>query len=274
MTHRTETQITEAKELAKKSGNSFHSRVVNLLRQEGWSVLVSPYYSDNFTEKPREIDIIAEKKFDVNEFALGWIGTIDVRLLIECKYLNGKTVFWFDAKDKEKAAGRVKKDTGMEHPNHDTQGLHHLEDTPVAKLFVSDKGGGGENDIWSKAINQNLNAFVYYRGKTDLIIPQDKHRVQRTILYVSYPLIVCNSFDTLYRTDMADEDEEIVPLAKPFQLEVNYAYTNVAHVGINEYFLIDVLSIKSLPAFLANLEKMDIAAIQKKVLWEKRMGNR
>src|SRR3990167_4184803 len=103
----------DAREIVERSGNRLHTQVVNLLRQEGWSVLVSPHYSDNFTEKPREIDIIAEKKFDVREFALGWLGTLDVRLFVECKYLNGKTVFWFDVKDKASAGERINNVTGM-----------------------------------------------------------------------------------------------------------------------------------------------------------------
>ena len=72
------------------SGNPFHSRVVKKLRDVGWTVMVSPYYSDNFTAKPREIDIIAEKKFEVKDsfFENGWIGTLDVRLFIECKYID------------------------------------------------------------------------------------------------------------------------------------------------------------------------------------------
>src|SRR3989344_3087352 len=168
----------EAREIVEISGNRLHTQVVNLLRQEGWSVLVSPHYSDNFTEKPREIDIIAEKKFDVREIFNDWLGTLNVRLFVECKYLKGKSVFWFDAKDKERAAERIKKDTGMEHPNYNISKMHHAENTPVAKLFATEKGVD-ENDVWSKAINQNLNAFVYYRGRTDLIPAKDKNRAQR-----------------------------------------------------------------------------------------------
>lgn len=57
-----------AQKIIERSGNSFHSRVVKKLRELEWGVLVSPHYNNNFTDKPREIDIIAEKKFDVNEF--------------------------------------------------------------------------------------------------------------------------------------------------------------------------------------------------------------
>ena len=50
----------DVKDIINKSGNGFHARVVKLLRNDNWTVLVSPYYSDNFTDKPREIDVIAE----------------------------------------------------------------------------------------------------------------------------------------------------------------------------------------------------------------------
>jgi hypothetical protein len=59
----TESKASNPEAILKRSGHAQHSRVVNLLRGDGWSVVVSPYYSDNFSDKPREIDIIAEKAF-------------------------------------------------------------------------------------------------------------------------------------------------------------------------------------------------------------------
>ena len=80
--------LNPVQKIIEKSGNSFHSRVVKLLRDEKWTVLVSPYYSDNFTDKPREIDVIAERNLDVSDFIRDWLGTLNVRLFIECKYTN------------------------------------------------------------------------------------------------------------------------------------------------------------------------------------------
>lgn len=88
-----------AQDIIQKNGNNFHYKVVNFLRERGWFVLVSPYYNDNYTDKPREIDIIAEKPFDIhNLFGDQWLGTVNVRLFIECKYINGVMVLWFDQK--------------------------------------------------------------------------------------------------------------------------------------------------------------------------------
>lgn len=262
---------TAVEEIMEKSGNGFHVRVVNLLREQKWAVLVSPYYSDNFTDKPREIDIIAERKFDVNEFIGGWLGTLNVRLFIECKYITGDTVFWFDDKDKARATERIMADTGMEHPDHNIniQELHYFDSAPVAKLFSSEKSRGEDNELMNKAINQNLNALVYYRHRTDLI-PDDQHKRNKVLRRVSYPIIVVNSFEHFFRTSMADNTGKVEPITEPFQLEVNYAYVDRERTGRNEYFLIDVVSIDKLPEFLAMLEKTDISAVSGKIGWEER----
>jgi hypothetical protein len=256
-------------EIMEKSGNGFHTRVVKLLRDQKWTVLVSPYYSDNFTDKPREIDIIAERPYDVNAFISSWLGTLNIRLFVECKYINSKTVFWFDNKDKERATEKIMADTGMEHPNHNIniQELHYFTDQSVAKLFSSEKSRSEDNELMNKAINQNLNALVYYRNRTDFI-SENSNRRNKVLRRVSYPIIVVNSFDNFFRTSMADDTRKTEPITEPFQLEVNYAYVDKDRNGRNEYFLIDVVSIDKLPDFLAMLEAKDIKAIREKLSWE------
>ncbi len=266
---------TAVEEIMEKSGNGFHSRVVKLLRGEKWTAVVSPYYSDNFTDKPRELDIIAEKKFDVTAFVSNWLGTLNVRLFVECKYITAPTVFWFDKKDKARATDRIMTDTGMAHPNDNIniQGLHYFEDVPVAKLFSSEKSRSEENELISKAINQNLNALIYYRNKSDLI-PPEANRRERVLQYVPYPIIVVNSFEHFYRTDMADDTGKTERITEPFQLEVNYAHIDKDRNTRNEYFLIDVVSIDMLAAFLAKLEETDVTAVRGKLSWEERTSDR
>ena len=269
---------TKVQEIIERSGNSFHSRVVNALRAEGWSVLVSPHYNDNFTDKPREIDIIAEKKFDVQEFIHGWLGTINVRLFVECKYVNGDTVFWFEGKDMVRATERIRRDTGMEDPRRDanTQQHHYYTVPTVAKLFASDKSRSEDNEVISKAINQVLNGTIYYRNQGGLKIVPDspKGHIDKVIKRISYPLIVVNSFDNFHSTPM-EGDGSHEPITEPFQLEVNYAYTDKDRAGHNEYFLIDVVSLDKLPEFLSTMiEKGDVPAISEKVQWDRRMSDR
>lgn len=265
--------MKNVEEIIEKSGNSFHSRVVKVLREQGWTVLVSPYYSDNFTDKPREIDIIAEKKFDVNEFMNTWLGTLNVQLFIECKYINGETVFWFDAKDKERATQRIMRDTGMDDPRNNItiEKHHYFADVPVAKLFASDKSRSEDNEVINKAINQNLNATVYYRGNPVKLITINSHYVEKILKRISYPLIVVNSFENFHSTAM-DGDGETVSITEPFQLEVNYAYIDKERNSHNEYFLIDVVSLDKLTEFLSTIEKIDVAVVSEKIRWDNRIN--
>ncbi len=262
-----------AQEIIERSGNSFHSRVVNKLRELEWSVLVSPHYNDNFTDKPREIDIIAEKKFDVHEFIHDWLGTVNVQLFVECKYITDDIVFWFEGKDVERATQRIMRDTGMEDPRRNTgvEQHHYYTNVPVAKLWASNSKKNEDNEVISKAINQVLNGTIYYRHRGDLkIVPSKNGYVDRVLKRVPYPLIVVNSFDNFYATPMTG-DGEPQPITEPFALEVNYAYTDKDRNGVNEYFLIDVVSLDKLPEFLASaIEKADVAALAEKLRWDKR----
>lgn len=273
MSTKSPTKKTVAQEIIERSGNSFHSRVVNKLRELEWGVLVSPHYNDNFTDKPREIDIVAERKFDVNEFMNDWLGTLNVRLFIECKYIAGDTVFWFEAKDVERATQRVMRDTGMDDPRRNTEITkhHYYASVPVAKLWASDSKKSEDNEVINKAINQVLNGMIYYRNGGDLkIAPNKNGYVDRVLKRVSYPLIVVNSFENFHATPMKG-DGEPQPITEPFALEVNYAYTDKDHKGVNEYFLIDVVSLDKLPDFLASaIEKADVAALAEKIRWDKR----
>jgi len=264
---------TAVDKIMEKSGNGFHTRVVKLFREQKWTVLVSPYYSDNFTDKPREIDIITERKFDVKNSISNWLGTLNIRLFIECKYITGNTVFWFDNKDKNRATERIMTDTGMGHPNDNIniKELHYFADVPVAKLFSSEKNRNEDNEWMSKAINQNLNALIYYRNRTDIIL-EDPYNHSQVLRRVPYPVIVVNSFENFFRTSIADDTEKVEPITEPFQLEVNYAYIDKDRGGHNEYFLIDVVSIDKLPEFLSMLEKTDIKAIKEKLFFEKRQN--
>lgn len=267
---------TPIEEIIEKSGNSFHSRVINKLRELGWSVLVSPHYNDNFTDKPREIDIITEKKFDVHEFIHDWLGTLNVRLYIECKYIPDDVVFWFEKKDMERATQRIMRDTGMDDPRRNTEITkhHYYADVPVAKLWASGSKKSEDNELINKAINQVLNGTIYYRNRSDLKIVLTKQGyIDRVLKQVPYPLIVVNSFDNFHATPMNGNGEH-QPITEPFALEVNYAYTDKEN-SISEYFLIDVVSLDKLPEFLASaIEGVDVGTLAEKLRWDKRLEKR
>jgi hypothetical protein len=242
----------EFEDIVKVSGHNFHARVVSTLRALEWTAVVSPYYSDNFTDKPRELDIIAERTFKKTYGRTSTDHYVEVRLFVECKFVNKPTVIWFDTKDQQKAFERVRLD-GFDSPVLGNDFQHHYKpQKPVGKLFAS-QGRGDEADPFGRAINQNLNALIYYRRRP-LVGLQPK---RDTIAALCYPLIVVDAFDNLRQINFADS-QKMTPVADNFQLEVNYAYVDHARSPRDEYFLIDVVSIDRLAAFLADLVATDV----------------
>jgi len=249
------------KELIEKSGNNFHYQVVNFLREKGWFVSISPYYNDIIGNRPREIDIVADRQFDVKKpLSDRYKGALLVRLFIECKYINKETVFWFDIKDKEKAIKKICKDTSLKPPSENNliNSHHYLKDNTVAKLFASLPDRIQDNEPIYRALTQSLNAMVYYRSDHS-IIPEEKLK-SPTLENVKYPLIICSDFKNFFKVDSNDK-RGYSEVCDNFQLEVNYAYRDIRGAAINEYFIIDIINFQKFNQFLEELEKTDIAII-------------
>lgn len=132
--------LIKVKEIIAQSGNTFHGNVLRYFQDHGWEVLISPYYNDNISNKPREIDLIAEKSFELRDNFNEFFGTVNVKLFIECKYISQKTVFWFHDKDKQKAEDLVVETTPMPPNNSITRKHHYIESSAsVAKLFADER---------------------------------------------------------------------------------------------------------------------------------------
>ena len=244
-------------ELIEASGNNFHSNVIKFLREKEWNVLISPYYNDNASDKAREIDIIAEKAFEVKDSLFGRTkGWLNVRFIIECKYINSETVFWFDAKDKKKAEEMLIRNTPLKKDNMYTQEHHYMTDDSVAKLFSSEKSKDLSNEPIYKAINQSLNAMIYFRHEPPI---QRKHSpMLRT---VCYPVIILNAFGKVFSVNIGESSYSNIK-DKFFQLEVNYAYLDSSKKNMKEYFLIDVVNFSYLDDFLNEIQTKDVEAMK------------
>lgn len=248
--------IDEIKKMVMNSGNSFHCRVVKYLKEQDWTVLISPYYNDNITDKPREIDLIAEKMFRVPSDYGNKKDPVIVKLFIECKYTPQKIAYWFHDRDSFQAEELVSRSMQISKTNTFTKKHHYLSgDNKVAKLFVSEKNNN-ENDIIYKALNQSLNSMIYFR-KGNAAIPLKE--MEGKPIVVNYPIIICNSFNSFYRLEV-DADSEPVQIQDNFQLEVNYAYIDTTKINRNEYFLVDVVDFNKIDIFLNSL-KADVEAM-------------
>jgi hypothetical protein len=245
--------IEIAKEIIERSGNTFHSKVLKYLQEKGWTVLISPYYSDNVSNKPREIDLIAEKAFPVKSGFGEWQGTVNVKLFIECKYINQITVFWLHDKDEQQAESLIVRTSPLTEDSAKKAEHHYLAGSDkVAKLFADERKKSVENEIFYKALNQSLNAMVYYRNEESIVKEQPPY-ITNILATVHYPIIVCNSFDSLYKVEI-DDDADPVNIEDNFQLEVNYAYVSSNGNSKNEYFLIDVINFDKVDELLKTIE--------------------
>jgi hypothetical protein len=83
----------EVTQLVSGSGNNFHAKVARWMQSNSWHVSVSPYYLDQIQNKPREIDLVAEKMWPVMDMFGRPIGDVAVRLFIECKFVPSYSVF-------------------------------------------------------------------------------------------------------------------------------------------------------------------------------------
>jgi hypothetical protein len=245
---------TKVDELIERSGNTFHYQVVNFLRERSWTVLVSPYYSDYISDKSKEIDIIAEKQYEVAKPGRDKkLGILKVTLFIECKYINSEIVLWFDEKDLTRARNKVIRTTPLKEGNIFTEKHHYLAAPKVAKLFTPN---AKNDDVFYKALNQTLNAMIYHRSEgLASIFPS----ISKIMYALSYPLILCNEFAHLYRVDAGQSTYGNVD--QNFQLEVNYAYLSNERKSQSDYFLIDVIDFNKFDDFLNGLLKTDLEAI-------------
>lgn len=242
------TAPTEITELIRSSGNNFHAKVARWFSDNGWHVVISPYYMDQAQSKAREIDLVAEKLWPITDMFGRATKDIAVRLFIECKFVASDAVFWFADKDKESALGLVCAIGPFRRDNTYTEKHHYLsQSSRVAKLFATSNARAVENEPFYKALNQSLNAMTSMRGQP-LTIPSVRNSWQYPIAVLEYPVVVCNSFDRIFSVDFfADSEPE--PIQDNFQLEVSYAYIDRNETHHNDYFLLDFVSFDKLTEF-------------------------
>jgi len=236
-----------AKEIVESSGNSFHSRVAQWLRDNDWHILISPYYMDQSQNKAREIDLIAERVVPLQGRFGKRTGDVVLRLYIECKFIASYSVFWFTEKDKDAAKDLVCRGGGFRRDNIFTEDHHYISScNTVAKVFSS-KSKSEEQEPFYKALNQVLNAYVSMLSRPSIIPAlRDGDRGRR--IHLNFPVVICNDFSKLFRTNFFSSTEP-EKISENFQLEVQYAYTDKSNASRDDYFLIDFVEYKQLDEF-------------------------
>ena len=247
----------------KPDGNDFQYKVKKSLEDNGWVARMSPYYNDSFSEKPREIDIIAEKIFLPTQNSF-YNSTVIVRLFVECKYITEQTTFWLQNRDMEKAKEVVNSNRAFHevNKNYEVQINHHyLLNDLVAKLYRTE-GKNPDGDPIYKAITQCLNATIYYRNRPTDLKNKYNHNSHK-IGELNYSIIISNSFDKFLKKDTTT-DSTASQITEPFQLEIDYAYTKNDSQR-EELFYIDVLNIDSIKNFENKILSKEVNLAKQKI---------
>ncbi len=231
--------------IIEKSGNGFHLKVAKHLESLGWEATVGQYYADPVTDKPREIDILAQKKFSIGDSGQ----RLSVRLFAECKYVDNDNVLWFVEKDMKKTKDLIQENQIMR-DCADTELMvteelkarphHYLKNEPVAKLNAK----SGNVDIFYDGTNGSLHSLISLENYN-----YESYRLD-------YPIIILDSFKRTYRV-AEDSTNKYEKIENNFQLGVDYSYLKKDR-QINKYFLIDVVSFDLLDDFLEELRMTDI----------------
>lgn len=245
---------SEITELIQSSGNNFHAKVARWFVDNGWHVVVSPYYMDQTQNKAREIDLIVEKFWPIKDWYGHPAGNIAIRLFVECKFVASHSVFWFADKNRDSASELVCANGLFRPDNTSTNKHHYLSLSPrVAKLFASSNNKAAENEPFYKALNQVLNAMVSMRDQPVSISSSKSNGTYQKAL-IEFPVVVCSSFDKVFSVDFNSESEP-QPVQDNFQLEVRYAYLDRHEKQRDDYFLLDFVSYDKLDTFAAAIDE-------------------
>jgi len=159
-----------------------------------------------------------------------------------------------------KASDLVIATTPCRPDNSFTNDHHYLteDNDQVGKPFADAKAKAAENELFFKALNQVLNGTIYFRRQPSIIKPP-QGRPDFTKFILSYPVIICNNFDSAYRVDTNGTDHKAIQAN--FQFEMDYAYSGAGQTDISDYFLVDIVSFNLLDEFIQKVEKdKDLAA--------------
>jgi hypothetical protein len=126
-------EFEKVRELVGTDGNAFHAKVAMQFRQREWRVLISPYYVDNATGQAREVDLLCERIFPYRMHNDNGWGVYRIQLFVECKFIKGPVMFWFDARDRERTLAWLDMHTPFTRGQGTSQRKHRYINTRHAR---------------------------------------------------------------------------------------------------------------------------------------------
>lgn len=242
------------KKAIEESGNRLHLRVANLLVKEGWTVQLSPYYVDELTATPREIDIIASRRVSVNNTFGNEKDHFWIHLVIECKRLTKATAFYefrnqrpFDPIDAIRK-GDLNRSEIIDNMSF-AQNHHYVQRSSTARLYELERGEtASATDEVYKSITQAVKALIFQEYGF-------KGRPEGRALY--YPVVIYNGIDGIWSLAGSPEPNvEASELKKTSLYALQYAYRDMGNSNIRkEWFIVDFVHENALPKLLEDIAK-------------------
>jgi hypothetical protein len=146
--------------ITKYSGHELHLRVASILEIEGWNVAVSPYYIDDLSDKPREIDIVARKRFSYISQSDNEEKGFYLLLGIDCKYITQNAVIW--GRENKLEAGAILTNVDGWHSNLTKEGRswsRYSKYFNVGRLISEGNGSQALQGGILQAVKGTLDAF-------------------------------------------------------------------------------------------------------------------
>lgn len=255
----------ELKNKIKESGNNLHLEVADYLYTNGWNIDLSPYYCDDITKIPREIDIVATKTFPFC-FRNPEEDKFDVYLFIECKRFLEK--FAFRVVENNQETGRsvlVSQNYNIFSKKEDLNRSnllnthHYFIEKKISRLWDSASAKERqEKDIFD-AVTQPIKSLIFL-----------EREVKRRAIF--YPLVICDGISGFYGVEEAAPetvDAYLENLKETSQLTfgLRYAYKGRMVQGTEmsriRDFYIDFILRDNLKKYLSSLEKNEIEEVGK-----------
>jgi len=151
-------------EAIKKSGNNLHIKVANFFINQGWKTKLSTYYIDDTTNKPREIDIMAQKIFPIPDDTRA--EELRVNLLIECKHFNEEIALWmYDRITDFTVLNSHDINPILLQQNGVAEKHHYLNQQQLGWLYDMGKNTKDNQEFMFNAIIQPVKSLTFFRDK-------------------------------------------------------------------------------------------------------------
>lgn len=244
----------ELKKSIKDSGNQLHLKVARLLEKEGWTVQISPYYVDELTAAPREIDIVASLRIPIKNTFGKEKDYFWIHIIVECKHLTKEAVFYeFGDKPPFSAVkairiGNLKRSEIIDNKAFASD-HHYVKAGTSARLYDIERGEISSNtdDIY-KSITQAIKALIFeehsFQGKTG----------GRALFY---PVVVYEGIDGIWSlSGTSDPDPDKAELKKRNLYTLQYGYRDLGNSDIRkELFIVDYVHWDALPELLTDIHE-------------------